>query len=88
MVRSVVWEEADWSGAAGGNEVLSACQRECGEIRAGGAEERQVAGMARGQQGGDGRGGAGEIASARDADRVGAGTWLGYSLGGHLCPCR
>ena len=49
-----MWKEADWSGAGGGIEVLSACQRQCGEMRAGGAEERQAGGTARGQQGGDG----------------------------------
>ena len=83
-----MWEEADWSAAAGGNEVLSACQGQHRELRAAGAEEREVAGTARGQQRGDDWGGAGDVTSARDADRVGAGTWLGYSLGGHLCPCR
>lgn len=84
-----MWEEADWpAAAAGGNEVLSAIQQEHRELRAGGAEERQAGGMARGQQGGDGWGRVGEVTSARDADRVGAGTWLGCSLGGHFCPCR
>ena len=83
-----MWEEADWSAATGGKEVLSACQRQCAEKWAGGAEERQAGGTVRGQQGGDGWGGVGEVTSARDADRVGAGTWLGCSLGGHLCPCR
>lgn len=48
---------ADWSGAAAGTEVLSACQRQRREARAGGAEGRQVGGMGRGQQGGDGWGG-------------------------------
>ena len=83
-----MWKEADWPAAAGGIEVLSVCQRQHRELRAGEAEERQAVGTARGQEGGEGWGGAGEVTSARDADRVGAGTWLGYSLGGHLCPCR
>ena len=46
-----MWEEADWSGAAGGNEVLSACQRQHRELRAGGAEERQDGGDSKGPAG-------------------------------------